>query len=88
MVLLRDKRNRAMKRRIRFIMGKYHREAAGPSKPLWRIASMIGTERKSRAVAIPKQRKAGKRAPCHTKMSLSGLSTWTRNPSRVPIASN
>src|SRR3989338_5038876 len=88
MVLFRERRKKDIPSRIRFINGKYQREAAGPWRPLWRIASRIGSDMNSRAIAIPKQSRAGKRAQRQTRRipSLSSASIW--NPIRFPIASN
>jgi hypothetical protein len=45
-----------MPKRIMFMTGKYHSDAAGPTKPRRRMASAIGTEMNSRRMAMLKQR--------------------------------
>jgi hypothetical protein len=56
--------------KTKFITGKYHIDAAGPTKPRRFRAAINGTELRSRANAMPKQRYAGKRGPRHTRLRL------------------
>ena len=62
--------------------------AGDTEMPRSRSASIIGTDTKSKSTAMPRQRNAGKRAPCHTRRSFSRVFSTISKPRRLPIVSN